>query len=273
MIEADTMLVGAVAYGPNVVPIWEGIRDHFRGAPVEMDYILYSNYERLVDALLDGQVEIAWNTNLAYVRIHRLTGGTCRVLAMRDTDIGYRTALVARPGGASGPEAVRGKRLALGSRDSAQAAILPPHFLAAEGLTADEDYEIVRFDTDVGKHGDTGRSELDAMRAVLAGEADLAAIGASSWDVYRKRGDVPEGSLEVVWTTPGYAHCNFTTLADADQDRIDAWTTHLMTMDYENPEQRRVMELEGLTAWVAPELDGYAPLFEAVEEQGIPDRW
>ena len=46
--------------------------------------------------------------------------------------------------------------------------------------------QIIRFDTDIGKHGDTGRSELDAVDAVLAGEADVAAIGISHlerrWD-------------------------------------------------------------------------------------------
>ena len=31
------------------------------------DYVLYSNYERLVEALLAGEVDIGWNTNTAYV--------------------------------------------------------------------------------------------------------------------------------------------------------------------------------------------------------------
>ena len=36
------------------------------------DYVLFSNYEGLVDALVDGTVEIGWNTNTAYVALdHR----------------------------------------------------------------------------------------------------------------------------------------------------------------------------------------------------------
>ena len=42
-IVAEQLLVGAVAYTPNVVPIWEGIRDYFRGSNSEMDFVLYSN--------------------------------------------------------------------------------------------------------------------------------------------------------------------------------------------------------------------------------------
>ena len=59
----EPLLIGAVSYHPRVVTVWERFRNYFaeRGAPV--DYLLFSNYERLVEAVLDGQVEIGWNTN------------------------------------------------------------------------------------------------------------------------------------------------------------------------------------------------------------------
>ena len=66
-MKMQPLIVGAVAYDAKVVPIWEGIRDYFRGAPVEMDVVWFSNYEAQVEALLAGFVEVAWNTNLAYV--------------------------------------------------------------------------------------------------------------------------------------------------------------------------------------------------------------
>ena len=68
-------LVGAVAYHPRIVTIWERFRDYFADAGVPTDYILFSNYERLVDALLDGRSTSRWNTNTAYVaRDHRRGG-------------------------------------------------------------------------------------------------------------------------------------------------------------------------------------------------------
>ena len=39
MIEMDRVMVGAVVYDPKVVPIWEGIRDYFRGSEIEMDIV------------------------------------------------------------------------------------------------------------------------------------------------------------------------------------------------------------------------------------------
>jgi phosphonate transport system substrate-binding protein len=265
---ADSVLVGAVAYTPDVVPIWEGIRDHFRGSAVETDFILYSNYERQVEDLLAGHVDVAWNTNLAYVRTVLRVGEGCRALAMRDTDVGFRTVLVARAGsGFGGLRDLRGHRVALGSRDSAQAAILPIHFLHGAGLR-DGDLSLVRHDGDVGKHGDTGRSELDAIRAVLEDRADVAALGITTWDAIG-RDELAPGALEVVWTSPPYSHCNFTALDSLDEDRAEAWVTRLLQMDRDDPRHRRILELEGLRRWVRPRLEGYRPLFEAVKEQGL----
>src|SRR6516165_1962065 len=109
------ILVGAVAYDPRVVPIWEGMRDYFREAGPAIDYLLFSNYDRQVEALLARQIDIAWNTNLAWVKVHRRTGGACRALAMRDVDAVFTTVAVARSdSGIAGLPDLRGKRLALG---------------------------------------------------------------------------------------------------------------------------------------------------------------
>jgi phosphonate transport system substrate-binding protein len=273
MITMDRVMVGAVAYDPKVVPIWEGIREYFAEAPVGMDFVLFSNYEPQVEALLAGHIDIAWNTNLAYVRTFRATGGDCRVLAMRDTDVAFYTTLIGRKGEVGEIADLKGKRLALGSADSAQAAIMPVYYLTREGLDLRDGVELVRFDSDVGKHGDTGRSERDALAAVIDGRADAAATGLASWDVLVRSGDVPPERLQPFWTSPPYSHCNFTALPVLDADRVDAWVSHLRAMSWEIPQHRRILELEGLREWVAPDLDGYRDVFAAVDEQGVAARW
>jgi phosphonate transport system substrate-binding protein len=266
------LIVGAVAYTPNVVPIWEGIRAYFQGSDADMDFVLFSNYGRQVDALVAGHIDLAWNTNLAWVRTWLQAGGRCRALAMRDVDLTFRSLLVARAGaGLRGPLDLKGRRLALGSRDSAQAAILPLYYLHREGLRVD-DVELIRIDSDLGKHGDTGRSELDAIRLVLDGDADAAAIGITTWEALG-RDELMPGALEALWTSPTYCHCNFTALDSLPAERSQPWVEQLLRMDWEMPEHRRILELEGLRRWVRPDLDGYASLFEAVAEQGVSARW
>lgn len=274
----EPLVIGAVAYTPNVVPIWEGIRSYFQGPDGQvnpdgqMDFVLYSNYGRLVDSLIAGHIDIAWNTNLAYVRAVLQTGGRCTALAQRDTDVDYTTVFVARPGSEiRAPEDFAGKRLALGSADSAHAAILPLYYLRRAGIE-ESDLHVIRFNTDIGKHGDTGRSELDAVDAVLAGEADVTAIGSSTWTAMGAE-ELMGDSLAEVWRTDGYCHCMFTALDTLPADRYQPWLDRLLAMSWDNPEHRTILELEGLRRWVLPHLDGYQPLFEAVEEQGIDPRW
>ena len=105
---------------------------------------------------------------------------------------------------------LRGRTLAIGSRDSGHAAILPVHFLAAAGLREGVDYTSVRFDTDLGKHGDTGTSEVDVLKAVMEGRADAGAVGSPFWQGVVDKKLVPRGPLSVVWTSPAFHHCMFT---------------------------------------------------------------
>jgi ABC-type phosphate/phosphonate transport system substrate-binding protein len=67
---------------------------------------------------------------------------------------------------------LKDRTLALGSKDSGHAAILPGPFSRAEGLHEGRDYRTLRFNSDLGKHGDTGASEVEVVRAVLNGQAD-----------------------------------------------------------------------------------------------------
>src|SRR6266571_5200910 len=99
--DARALVIGAVAYDPKVVPIWESMRDYFREVGEPIDYVLFSNYEAQVDALFARSIDVAWNTNVAYVRCEQRTGGRCQVLGMRNTDVGFTTRIVGRANSAS----------------------------------------------------------------------------------------------------------------------------------------------------------------------------
>lgn len=258
--------VGAVAYDPKAVTIWAMMNDFFKAHRIPNDYVLFSNYEVQVEALLNGAIDIAWNTNLAYVRVHRQTSGHCKVLAMRDTDVGFTSVIIAgtNTGIAKLPD-VKGKRLALGSRDSGQAAILPAFFLQQNGIDPRVDVHVKRFDLDVGKHGDTGTSEVAVLDAVTKGAADAGAVGDQYWARALSEGLVDRSKVKAIWTSPPYCHCNFTVLEKRYGKDLEEWTEALLQMDYNDPAHRPIMDLEGLKRWVRPELAGYTPLFEAVE--------
>src|SRR5262245_2458046 len=154
---SNVFVLGAVAYAPKVVTIWEGFRDWFRARGFPFDYVLYSNYETQVDDLLGGRIDIAWNSPLAWVRARRMAAASGRAASapvMRDTDQDLTSVVLVRSGSSSGIESLRGGKVAVGAIDSPQSRLIPLAHLAGAGLAPDRDVEVVRFDVMVGKHGD-----------------------------------------------------------------------------------------------------------------------
>jgi phosphonate transport system substrate-binding protein len=268
MSRADAdVRVGAVAYHPRIVTIWETFLDHFEREGIPTDYILYSNYERLVAAVLNGDVEIGWHTNTAFVALEQQLGAEARILGMRDVDAEFATVIVTRRGESiAGVRALAGRRLALGSGDSGHAAILPLHYLAEQGLDASSECELVRFDTDLGKHGDTGDSELRVIRAVSEGAADAGALGETTLAAFRAEHVPAVADLEVAWRSPTYYHCNFTALPSLDDGVGERWRSALLAMSYDDPTMRQAMTLEGVKRWLPGDRSGYEALQEAMAD-------
>ncbi|WP_189051793.1 phosphate/phosphite/phosphonate ABC transporter substrate-binding protein [Aliidongia dinghuensis] len=272
-----TIWVGAVAYDPKVVTIWEGMRRYFHEeARLPVEVVLFQSYEAQVGALLAEpvapapRIDIAWNTNLAYLQAEAWSERRCRPVAMRDTDLGWMTKIVAVAGGpVSSLADLENRTLALGSRDSGHAAILPVHFLERAGLIEGRTYRTLRFNSDLGKHGDTGASEAEVIRAVLDGSADAGAIGSPFWQALQSGRLVPEGALVEIWTSEPYNHCMFTARPDLDRSLEQRFAQALSQMSYDNPDHRAVLEAEGLKRWLVPHLDGYDALRQAAARQGF----
>jgi ABC-type phosphate/phosphonate transport system substrate-binding protein len=274
---SKTIWVGAVAYNPKVVTIWEGMRRYFNEeAHLSVEVVLFQSYEAQVLALLahSGEaaprIDIAWNTNLAYLQADEWSGHSCRAIAMRNTDLGWMSKIVAVTGGAISTLAdLKNRTLALGSRDSGHAAILPVHFMEQQGMRDGSDYRTLRFDSDVGKHGDTGTSEVEVVRAVLDGRADAGAIGSPFWNTVINEHLVPEGGLREIWTSPPYNHCMFTARPDLSLEHERRFAEALFAMSYDNQVHRSILDAEGLQRWLEPHLDGYADLQQAAAKQGF----
>jgi phosphonate transport system substrate-binding protein len=262
--------VGAVLYDPKVVTIWEIIKGFFGSQGYSMECEFYDTYELMTDALLAEEVQIAWNSPLAWVDVARRTKGACRALAMRDTDRDRRTHFVAhRKSGIGSVEGLRGKTLATGARDSPQSHLLPLHHLRERGLVAGRDYEVRRFDLLVGKHGDHIGGELEALRSVQRSESDACAVLDLNWARWQADGTADPSQLVSIGTTTPFDHCNFSVLAAFPAEEESRWTKTLFSMRYDTPSHREMMDMEGLKAWLPGRTTGYAALTAAVEEEGF----
>lgn len=268
----DTLVLGAVAYDPKVVPIWDGFKEWFAARDLSFDYVLYSNYERQVEQHFAGAFDVAWNSPLAWIEAERVAarrGRRAEAIAMRDTDQDLTSLVVVRAdSGIEDLAGLRGKTVGFGADDSPQATLIPRLHIAKAGLEPGRDFGERIFDVLAGKHGDHIGGERDAARALVAGEVDAACMIDGNHLLFSREGTLPPGSTRVIATTAPYDHCNFTVLDGAPAALVARFRELLLSQRYDDPETRPLMDLEGLKAWVPGRTSGYAQLDEACDRFG-----
>ena len=263
------LMLGAVAYCPNVVTIWEGFKVWFAKNDLDFDMILYSNYEALVEGQFAGHVDIAWNSPLAWVQVERVArqrGMRAEAIAMRDTDQDLTSVIVVREdSGIHSLEDLKGKTVGVGAKDSPQATLIPLNHLAGAGLQSNQDFKVLPFDRLVGKHGDHIGGERDAATALMQGEADAACMIDGNYQLFEQEGTIPPGKTRILVRTDPYDHCCFTVLEDAPKETVNRFVELLLSMSYDDPEVRPLFDLENLRAWRRGRTEGFAQLNEAVD--------
>ena len=275
MANGQTLVMGAVAYAPKVVTIWDGFKEYFSRHGLHFDYVLYSNYERQVEASFEGSIHVAWNSPLAWIRAQRMAKARSlpvEALVMRDTDCDLTSVIVVKsnsPIKTAGD--LKGKRVAVGAIDSPQATLIPLAFLRRLGVVPHKDFSVQRFDVLGGKHGDHIGGERDAARALMTGQADAACMIDGNHLAFINEGTLPAGHTRVLVQTPAFDHCNFSVSPGAPPELIAKFKTLLLGMSYADAEIRPLLDLEGLKAWKAGRTEGYRLLEDAVNETGFYD--
>ena len=74
--------------------VFKGLEELFSARGIQMDWVLYSDYDTMIDAFVSGEIDLAWNGPLGYVKIKKLLSEPCRVIAMRDVDINFMTHFI-----------------------------------------------------------------------------------------------------------------------------------------------------------------------------------
>lgn len=263
------IMLGAVAYDPKVVTIWEGFKEWFATEGLSFDFVLYSNYERQVHGHFAGAFDVAWNSPLAWLQTERIAaarGREAHGFAMRDTDQDLTSLVVTRSDGPSTVDELRGKVVGVGAPDSPQATLIPLRWLQAQGLEPGVDVEIRVFDRLFGKHGDHVGGERDAARALIAGEVDAACMIDGNHLLFSAEGTLTPGSTQIVGQTDPYDHCIFTALDGVEPTLLERFGTLLLGQRFDDPVVRPLLEMEGLKQWKEGRTQGFAQLGEAIDE-------
>src|SRR6202040_1060144 len=119
--------------------------------------------------------DLAWNAPLAYVKIKRRLQDPCQVVAMRDVDVNFTAHFITHASsGITTVQDLKGKRVALGSRGSMQAGLLPYYFLQQLGLDPAHDLAVCIFYDE--RQDDGHLDERDVVERVGRHEYDAGAV-------------------------------------------------------------------------------------------------
>lgn len=274
--QAPSVMLGAVAYDPKVVTIWDGFKAYFEEQGLSFDYMLFSNYEQQVEAHFAGQFNVAWNSPLAWLQAERLAQ-TCnkkvRSVVMRDTDQDLRSLIVVRENSPIQSIAdLKGKRIGVGAHDSPQATLIPLEELAQQGINPAQDAQIVYHDKLLGKHGDHIGGERDAARALMDGSIDACCMLDGNYLLFAQEGTYRADDVRVLHRTSPFDHCNFTVI-EGDTLPVDRFVEILLSMSYEDPVCRGLFDLEGLKVWKPGRSSEYKTLEASVDRFSFLDEW
>jgi phosphonate transport system substrate-binding protein len=261
---SQAIRIGAVAYAPATVTVFQGLTGYLSKNGLESDYVLYSSYDALVSALDRGEVDIAWNTPLAHAKFHVENQCRSQTLVMRDVDFDVRSTLVVRAETEiKSPGNLPGKRLVLGSSQAAEATILPLYFLEKDGVDLSK-VQILSLDAEVDNEGNPCSSPEHVLQALRDGRGDAGII---TQDLWIREKDELAGALRQIWVSPPFSHCVFTAAADFDRQLASRFTQLMTAMDPDDPETSDVMQFEGTRKWLPGSQDGFENLVEAMRAE------
>ena len=187
---------------------------------------------------------------------------------MRDVDCDFRSVLIVRADANIRTLGdLAGKTLILGSRQAAEATVLPIHFLKGEGHDLDR-VKVRSLDGRVDLRGNPCSSEVHVLAALQEGRGQAGIIGERLWKHLTK--DQPDqiSGLRAIWVSPPFSHCVFTASKDFDKGLAGRFTTLMLAMDPNDPLTAEAMRLEGTRKWVAGSQDGFQELLKALQQRG-----
>lgn len=256
------------AASPTYISVFRGLQTHFRRHGIDLDWVLYADYDALVEAFVKREIDLAWNAPLAYIKIKRRLNDPCQVVAMRDVDVNFTTHFITHAtSGITTVQDLKGKRVALGSRGSMQAGLLPYYFLQQLGLNPAHDLAVCSFYDE--RQSSARSDERDVVERVCRQEYDAGAVTQRTLDLLRAEGTLAPESLRLVWSSPGYSHCCFTAHSDIDPALAQKITQAFITIEAQDPAGKAVLDGEACQAFVPGITTGWETLEKAAEQAGI----
>jgi phosphonate transport system substrate-binding protein len=247
---------------------FQGLEAHFKRLGIDFDYVLYSDDTAVVDAFVAGEIDLAWNGPLNYVRIQQHLDNPCKVIAMRDVDFDFVTQFITKPDSEIlTVEDLINKRFAFGNRGSVETGLLANYFLKQSGINPKRDLAACTFFDE--RPSNTRSDQQDVIDRVLSGEYDAGAVSGRGLAALTERGVVAADAVRVFWSSPGYSHCCFTAQADMQPTLYQQLVEAFVSVDGADPAGKAILEAEACNSLAPGIAEGWEFLEKAALEEGL----
>ncbi|MBI3725092.1 PhnD/SsuA/transferrin family substrate-binding protein [bacterium] len=240
----------------------DGLTRYFalRGTPIIAR--VYDSVDSIVDANIDGQIDIAWNMPIGHARTIIRTNSRCRGILCRDVDINSYSVISVK---SSSPisnlnDFLTNKATLLTAaldKDAAECSILPLHFLKI----GNDISQIPQ----VQVEDDFGLAMLAQVAADGPNEGCATGFEAPNWG---------GAGTKIIWRSPVFDHCMMTVLDSCNATKVSNFQNGMLDMVNSPAFKLFVLQQnEGANAWVlGTEHDTrpYQDLITAIYEFNAP---
>lgn len=227
---------------------------------VTVQWTPVTDYAAAVEALANGQVDLAWLGGFTFVQASIRSKGQVIPLVQRAEDAQFRSVFIA--GTDSGIHTLadlKGHTLSFGSPSSTSGHLMPRTALMQASIDVDRDLKRISFS---GAHDAT-------IAAVAGGKVDAGALNISVWESFVAAGKVDTSRVAVFFTTPPFHDYNWTVVASMPEARRDALRQAFLDLSADNAEGKEILSLQRASKFIPTDAANYKGIEASARSAGL----
>jgi phosphonate transport system substrate-binding protein len=219
---------------------------------MKVKFVPVLDYAATVEGMAADKLDMVWYGGFTAVQAMKRAGGIPIVQRAWDTKFHSKFIANAKTD-INGLDNLKGRTFAFGSVSSTSGHLMPRYYLLNKGIDPEKDFKRISFS---GAHDATAKW-------VESGKVDAGALNEAVWKRLVKEGKVDTAKVKVIWTTPPYYDYNWTVNKNISEALREKIRDAFLVLDYDNPEDRKIMDLQRAKSYIATYPENYKGIEKA----------
>lgn len=197
-----------------------------------MTLVLSDNYADLLQAFIDGDVQLAFFGGLTFVRAEQAVNA--EPLVMRDVDVAFRSCYVAHPDDPRQALAeFENSTFSFGSKLSTSGHLMPRYFMQQSGVVPETFFKSIVYS---GTHDRTAFNVADSV-------VEFGVMNCSILEQMMKTGAVSLDRIRIIEKTPAYVDYVWAVQEDLDEELKRQLVDAFLALDSTDPAHAMILSL------------------------------